>query len=128
MEPETIPQHVLQFLTDHIDTVPQLETLVLLWETTPRPWTVDEVARRVYVSAEEAARIVQHLERKKLIVPAGSDGEGRVFAAEGRDASVVAQLAQVYRRHVVRVAQLIHAKASPGVLAFARAFQIKGDK
>lgn len=132
MEFEEFPEDVLQFLMDHIDTVPQLETVMLIWESAPRSWTVDELARRVYVPADEAARVVQHLERKKLIVPAhtstGTGSPAWAFAQDGNDAAMVARLAAVYRRHVVRVAQIIHEKASPGVLAFARAFQIKRDK
>lgn len=127
MEPEELPEDVVQFLIDHIDTVPQLEAVILMRDTAPQAWTADDVARRVYVSADEAMRVLQHLERAKLIV-ALPEGEGRVFAADGPHAATLATLIAVYRRHVVRVAQVIHAKASPGVLAFARAFQIKKEK
>lgn len=37
-------------------------------------------------------------------------------------------VASTYARQLVRVAQLIHSKASLGVREFARAFQIKKDR
>jgi hypothetical protein len=35
---------------------------------------------------------------------------------------------EAYRHHLVRVANLIHSKASPAVRDFARAFQFKKDR
>jgi hypothetical protein len=40
----------------------------------------------------------------------------------------MAKVAATYSRQLVTVAQLLHAKASPGVREFARAFQIKKDR
>ena len=41
-----IPARVLQFLAERIDTVPQLEALLLLWESPQRQWTEEELAAR----------------------------------------------------------------------------------
>jgi hypothetical protein len=35
----------------------------------------------------------------------------------------MARIAATYRRHLIRIATLIHAKASPSVREFARAFE-----
>ena len=52
-----IPARVLQFLAGHIDSVPQLEALLLLWEDPQRLWSEEELAGRIYVGRPVAATI-----------------------------------------------------------------------
>ena len=42
-----IPERVLQFLAERVDTVPQLEALLLLWENPQRQWSEEELAARI---------------------------------------------------------------------------------
>jgi hypothetical protein len=62
-----IPARVLQFLAERIDTVPQLEALLLLWENPQRLWSDKELAGRIYVSRPVAASILQALQRQQLV-------------------------------------------------------------
>jgi Mn-dependent DtxR family transcriptional regulator len=105
--------------------VPQLEALLLLWDTAPRAWTLDELAARIYVSPQATQDIIAALERRRLIQrePSGS----YAFDAAGVDASRIAEVAGTYRRRLAQVAGLIHSKASLGVLEFARAFRLKKE-
>lgn len=120
-----LPDEVVQFLLDHIDSVPHLEALLLVRESAPRPWTAVELALRVYVTPPEAVRLLQSLERQGWITV---DGEHHRFVARTADAAILEQVSAHYRSHLVRVAQLIHSKASPAIREFARAFQVnKGD-
>jgi hypothetical protein len=123
MQTGDLPDDVLRFLADRIDTVPHLEALLLLWESRPRGWTVEEIAARVYVPAETAARILADLARQGLAVQGAE-----VYAYEGgwdTSGENMEKVATAYRRQLVRVASLIHSKASRGVLEFARAFELK---
>ena len=61
-----IPARVLQFLAERIDTVPQLEALLLLWENPQRLWSEEELAARIYVGRPVAATILQALQRQQL--------------------------------------------------------------
>ena len=63
-----IPARVLQFLAERIDTVPQLEALLLLWENPQRLWSEEDLAARVYVSRQVAATILQALQRQQLVI------------------------------------------------------------
>ena len=38
-----------RFIHEHIDSVPHLEALILLWNSRPVGWTCDELASRLYV-------------------------------------------------------------------------------
>ena len=62
-----IPESVLRFILDHIDSVPHLETLLLLWENPARSWNAKEVASRVYVSADDARHVLAGLARRGFL-------------------------------------------------------------
>lgn len=124
-----IPEDVLRFIAEQIDTVPHLETLLLLWENPTKRWTAEEIAVRVYVPADRAREILQDLVRKRLAASESTSPPTYAYDS-GWDESgeQMARVAQTYRRQLVRVATFIHSKASPAVRDFARAFQFKNDR
>lgn len=123
-----IPQEVRHFILNYIDTVPHLESLLLLWESRPKAWTEAELAHRVYVPVERARAILQDLMRLKLVATLPDDPNSYRYDS-GWDVSgeMMSQVALAYRRQLVQVATLIHSKASFAVREFARAFQIKKE-
>jgi hypothetical protein len=124
-----IPEKVLQFIAAKIDTVPQLEALLLLWENPQRDWSEEELASRVYVSHEAAAAIMQALQRRQLIA-ATSNSPARYRYSSDWDPSgeLMSEVAGAYRRHLVPLATYIHSRASSAVREFARAFDLKKDR
>jgi DNA-binding FadR family transcriptional regulator len=124
-----IPARVLQFLAERIDTVPQLEALLLLWEDPQRLWSEEELAGRTYVSRPVAATILQTLQRQQLVT-AESAAAVRYRYNPQWDPSgeVMPEVAASYRRHLVPLATLIHSRASTAVREFARAFDLKKDR
>jgi hypothetical protein len=123
-----IREDVLRFIADRIDTVPHLEALQLIWESSGRPWSAEEIASRIYVNAPTAANILQDLLRHRLIVSDGATPP-RYHYDPNQDphAQLLPEVIATYRRHLVRIAQFIHSKGSPAVREFARAFQIKKE-
>lgn len=133
MEDPDLPADVLRFIVERIDSVPHLEALLLLWESGGRRWTEAEVATRVYVPGDTARGVLQGLASRRLIraiLPGESSPETTYcYDAAWDEAGVVMpKIAATYRRQLVRVAKVIHAKASPSVQEFARAFQLKKDQ
>lgn len=115
---------VRQFILDQIDSVPHLEALLLLWNSRPRPWTTDEVAKRLYVSREVAQRLLEDLARQQLIVPDGDFTQGYAYKDRPEDRSrLIGMVDRTYRREIVRISTLIHSKPSSSVRDFARAFR-----
>ena len=45
-----------RFILDHIDSVPHLEGLLLLWRERSKPWTAEDVSKRLWIKREEARR------------------------------------------------------------------------
>ena len=49
MSEEWVRKAVDQFIVNEIESVPHLEALLLLWNTRPRQWPMDEMAKALYV-------------------------------------------------------------------------------
>ena len=62
-----VPAHVLRFLEENIDTVPQLETLLMMSEAQERSWFITDVASRNYITEQRAADTLNALQRRGLV-------------------------------------------------------------
>ena len=125
MVPELSPDDVIHFVGANIDSVPHLEALLLVWQAAPRALGAEDIARRVYLPRERTERLLQDLAGRKWIV---ADGDSYSFNATSPDAPSIAHLAEHYRSNLIRIAEIIHRKAPPAVLDFARAFDLRKDK
>lgn len=126
MAPPDIPADILAFLTERIDTVPELEALLMMREQADRVWTVPDVAARIYTTLPAAAAVLEALQRRGLVAREAA-GDYRFRPHSAADAALVTRVGDFYRANVVLVATTIHAKASASVREFARAFEFKKD-
>jgi len=126
MNSAQIPANVLQFIAERIDTVPQLEALLLLWEDPQHAWSEEDLAGRIYVSRQVAAQTLQALQRQDLVVAESS--LYRYHPQWDPTGEVMPEVAAAYRRHLVQLATFIHSRASTAVREFARAFDLKKDR
>ncbi len=116
---------VLRFIDRFIDTIPELEALLILYESSPKAWNTPDMARRLYVYQEEAEAILSKLRRAGLAL--GDETSGSSFNDETREKATVHMLGETYRRHLTLLTRAVHAKAPRGIREFARAFDIKKD-
>ena len=116
-----------RFVVDQIDSVPHLEALLLLFNSRPKAWSAEEMARALYVRTEAAARILDGLLLRGLIAAGPADVSYYVYAASNAD-GLIADLEALYRREVVRISSLIHSRGPASVRDFARAFRFTKDK
>jgi hypothetical protein len=130
-EQNPAPEEVNQFILEEIDSVPYLEALLMLWNTRPKLWSVEGMAKALYVSPETAHKILQDVAQRGLIVPVSAPGAAEQYGYQSQSADRDALLRAVestYRRELVRVSTMIHSKASPAVREFARAFRFTKEK
>lgn len=122
-----IADDVLDFLARRIDSVPHLEALLLFWENPDTVWGAAEIAARVYVSRDKGRALLLDLARHGFITPQSADPDPSYRYDSGWDEGrLMPRVADAYRKHLVPVAELIHAKAaSTSVHEFARAFMFK---
>jgi hypothetical protein len=123
-----IPAHVRLFLEENIDTVPQLETLLMMYETPNRGWLVADVASRNYISEPRASETLHALQRRSLVISDESPPRFRFNPASEDVRTLVAELSVCYQRKLSAVTELIHAKPSASIKEFARAFDLKKDR
>jgi hypothetical protein len=127
MVSQDIPADILAFISGRIDTVPELETLLMMSAVADQHWTSDDVVARSYTTPSVARAVLDALQRRGLIA---ADPQGRGFRFQPHDPADVALVARVgayYRANLVRVATLIHERGSAAIKEFARAFDFKKD-
>jgi hypothetical protein len=115
-----------EFIQRELDSVPHLEALLLLWNSRPKAWTVPEMGEALYVNDTFSRDILQNLARRHLANR--TDHDLFTYSTSPDHDSLVAALDHEYRRNLIRITRLIHAKASPGVREFADAFRFKKDR
>lgn len=121
-------QQVDRFIVDEIDSVPQLEALLLFWNNRPKVWSGESLARALYVSPEVSREILRHLVQRRLIAEVeGTPGEFALSADSEEKELLLASLDAIYRRELVRISNMIHSKASRAVRDFANAFRLKKE-
>lgn len=121
-------EQIDRFLVDEIDSVPQLEALLLIWNRRPRTWTSADLSRELYVSTDVAHDILRYLAQHHFVAEV-EEKTGcytlRLRSEEMED--MLAALDKVYRRELVRISNLIHEKASRALRDFASAFRFKKE-
>jgi hypothetical protein len=123
---DALSAEVVQFLEERVDSVPHLETLLIMWESAAT-WDARRMAARTYVSEAAAQAILQDLQRTGL----ATTEDRLTFRFDNSSElaqALVPKVAQAYRRNVTRIATLIHNKASRSVREFARAFDFKKER
>jgi predicted ArsR family transcriptional regulator len=127
---EEIPaqREVDEFILRWIDSVPHLEALLLLWTNQPRQWSVDDMAKALYVRTDMAQGILEDLAQREL-VSAVPDQPGRyLYAVQSEEHNKLMQAVdRTYRHELVRISTMIHSKAS-ALHDFARAFRFTKEK
>lgn len=122
-------ERIDRFLMDEIDSVPQLEALLLIWRRRPKHWYHSEIARSLYISQELAQDVMRHLVQHHLLTRIETSGDCYELRIDSEEkAQLLESLDTVYRHELVRVSTLIHAKGSRAARDFASAFRFKKEQ
>jgi hypothetical protein len=124
MVDDGVSAELRDFIARCIDSVGELEALLLLRNNAEAGWDVPLLARRLYVSETEAATILAHLVEQGFAIQ--QDGAYRYDRA-GEQAATIDRLADAYAQQLIPITRLIHSKPR-GIRAFADAFKLKRDK
>lgn len=117
------------FIYDHIESVPHLEALVLLWNSRPVGWTCEELSSRLYISPHQVAHLLRDLVRMELIAESATSPRRFSYLPKSDEQNeLLASIDHAHRKDLVRISRMIHSKTSSGMREFARAFQFKREK
>jgi DNA-binding HxlR family transcriptional regulator len=122
------PAAVEQFIAQHIESLAQLETLLLLRRLADRGWSSSELSRQLYIAPDVCAQIVADLERRGFIErdPANSELL-RYRAGTAANDRVIDELAALYQERRVAVITHIYSKPVKQVQTFADAFRLRKE-
>jgi hypothetical protein len=126
MKQERVPEGVRRFLLGAIASVPHLEALLLLRGAPDAEWSARAVAQRLFISEERAKAILADLRQRALIAEAPA-GAFRYAPANEDDGATIDRLADYYGRHIVEVANLLHAQLERQALEFSEAFRLRRE-
>jgi hypothetical protein len=125
-EDAELPVLVKAFLLRHVNSVAELEGLLLTRSDAARSWDASALARRLYITPRAASEVLEALHRHGLL---SCDGE--VFRYEPvSDAlrSEVDALAAAYPRFLIPITNMIHSKPRAALREFADAFRLREEK
>lgn len=120
-----IPDHVRRFIVEAIDSVPELEGLLLLRAHPDRTWSSGDAGARLYVSETMASHLLSSLAERGLLARDGA--EYRYAPARPELDVVVRDLAAIYATRLIAVTRLIHARPAASVRQFADAFRLRKE-
>lgn len=123
MTDDVIPGEVREFILRHIDSVAQLEALLLLRAQPSENWTAALVAARLYTREEEIRKLLAYMCTDGLL--SYTEGVYR-YDCPAETKALVDRLAEVYRAHLIPVTNVIHTKPRR-IREFSDAFKFRQD-
>jgi hypothetical protein len=127
MADDFIPEDVKQFILQNIDSIAQLECLLLLRGNPHVEWSVSTIARKLYVSEQVALDVLANLSAQALVSVKDAPA---AYAYQPQDSgmdSMIGRLAELYSRYLIPVTHLIHSQHKNKIQQFADAFRIRKD-
>jgi hypothetical protein len=121
MAADPIPDDVREFIQKHIDSIAQLEALLLLRGSPEIGWDAAKVAARLYTSEQESAAMLARLSADGFLTV--DSGIYRYACHCNGQHRLVDRLAALYARELIPVTNLVHAKPRR-IREFADAFKL----
>ncbi len=123
-----IPNEVREFIIDKIDSVAELEGLLLLSRNPETAWSVEALAQRLYTSPQQTEEVVSHLHSLGFLgVKEGDTPAYNYQPLSPKLAELVDRIADAYSKYLIPVTNLIHSKPQSRVQQFADAFKLRKE-
>jgi hypothetical protein len=126
---DDLPEDVRALLLASIDSVMELEALLLLHRTAPAAWDAARIAADLRIQVRASADRLAALAERGLLRadPAADPLRYRYEPASEALGLAVDGLAQAYTERRVSVVQFIYAKPADKIRVFADAFRLRRD-
>lgn len=115
-----------QLISQHLETMEQVEVLLLLARNEPRAWSVDDVASELRWSQRGAQQCLEELARGRLVRRVGSGaGATYEYAPTPPDRESITTLMRLYDTRPLLLGRLIYDRPPTVARSFADAFRIR---
>jgi len=125
--PETVLAADLRFfILNNINSVVQLEGLLLLQMQPNTPFTVEDISRRLYISEDDSRDLLSDLTERGFLAQRSKDS----FIYQPRTPELQAmteRIVDAHSHHLVLLTKFIHSQPRNKVQKFADAFRIRKD-
>ena len=127
---DDFPPELEQFIAKHIESLAELEALLLMHAEPDRQWDCAKLSQQLYISADMCGGIVLDLERRGFVKRESEEGDDpfRYHAASAEIDRLVTDLAALYQQRRVAVITLIYSKPVKKVQTFADAFRLRREE
>ena len=126
---EPIPADVQQFILRRIESIAELEAMLLLSGHPGQSWSTPQIARRLYVNEQETAMVLARLQSEGLVVAdAGDPSTYRYQPGSPELEELAKRVLDIYQKHLVPVTNLVHSKPRTRIHEFADAFKLRKDE
>jgi hypothetical protein len=124
-----IPDDVQAFLLKRIDSIAQLEAILLLRANLTLAWTADMLAGRLYISVQDTTILLERLRADDFLVALQNPPcSYQYHPASNELAQMVDRVADLYNKYLIPITNLIHAKPRTRVQEFADAFRLRREE
>lgn len=128
MSEDLISEDVQAFLLRRIDSIAELEALLLLRAHPEVDWTPATLAKRLYITPQETTALLEALCTEGFLVTTGTLPRlYRYHCSSDELARMVDRVADLYAKYLIPITNLIHTKSQTSVQAFADAFRLRKD-
>ena len=125
---DDFPLELRQFIDRNIESIVQLEMLLLLRQDPNRGWDADQIAKSLYIPAEMSGALIADLSRRGFVKPlAAAEAKYSYQPADAEADLLIGQLAKFYEERRVAVVSLIYSKPVNKVQTFADAFRLRKE-
>ena len=120
-----VPPDIQQFILDRIDSIAQLEALLLLRGAPDTWWEEARIAERLYIHVKDCRPVIAGLHHAGLLLRQETEkGDCYRYRPDNGDLrEMVDRLAYYYSQHLVPISNLVHSKSRSRIQEFSRAFK-----
>lgn len=120
-----IPQEVIQFIGEQIQTLEQLEVLLLVAALPDRVWTADGVFQVVQTNRDVVLQRLEEFVKRGLMT---KGDEGYRYAPKSESlARQIASTSHIYKLRRHKLIELIYSPRDEELRRFSEAFKFKKD-
>jgi hypothetical protein len=129
MSDHFIPDDVAQFILEKIDSVAQMEALLLLRSHSEDQWDAQALAKRLYIDERQTAEVLSRLAADGFVIAIATEPPRYQYGPSSQELRhMLDRVSKAYAKHLVPVTNLIHSKPKTRVQQFADAFRLRKDK
>jgi hypothetical protein len=128
MDSDIIPEDVREFILQNIDSIAQMEALILVRADPQAEWDAASISRALYVDEEKAAELLSHMAERGLFLLSGTKGHYKCNTLSPEMEILVGRVVDSYREYLLPMTHLIHSNFQTRIQKFADAFILKKEK